>query len=105
MSDLLNRALYCERKRLMKALDCFTKAMKARLLEMMFKGYRGWDNPARYDDFKTMLNGLMLHDRKNGYLPREVDVANLAMIIWNLNEKQKNPSKRRSGKCQANSPS
>ena len=88
MSGLLNRALYCERKRLMQCADRFTKAMKVRLVEMMLKGYRGWDNPARLLDFKKTL---LEYAQENYYQTKrnEDDVANLSLIIWNLWEKEK----------------
>jgi hypothetical protein len=96
--DLVNRALYCERKHLMKALDRFTRAMKARLLERMLQGYRGWDRQERQEVFINMLhqleNKVFMYYGKNYTDDCEVDIANLAMILWNLTEKRKNPGKK-----------
>jgi len=92
-SDLLNRSLYCERKHLIQCADRFANAMKARLLEMMFKGYRGWDNRSFSPNFRTMLIQYA-QEVCEGKLS-EVDTANVAMILWNLREKEKNKGKRR----------
>jgi DNA relaxase NicK len=65
--------------RLDHAVDDFASEMKARLREQARKGYRGWDDPENYQRIVEMMV-------KHAAVAQgeEVDVANLAMILWSL---------------------
>jgi hypothetical protein len=65
--------------RLGRAVDAFAVEMKARLREQAVKGYRGWDDPENYQRIVEM----MVKHAAVGE-GEEVDVANLAMILWSL---------------------
>ena len=68
-----------EINRLYQAVDDFALEMKARLREQAMKGYRGWDNPEHYQRIVDMMIEHAAVDEG-----KEVDAANLAMILWNL---------------------
>jgi hypothetical protein len=70
-----------EIERLNQAVDDFATEMKARLSEQAMKGYRGWDDPAQYQQIKDM----MIHHASVS-TGQEVDAANLAMILWFLRQ-------------------
>ena len=65
--------------RLNQVVDDFASEMKARLREQAIKGYRGWDDPARYDEIRDMMT-----NRAAVPSGQEIDVANIAMILWYL---------------------
>ena len=65
--------------RLGRAVDAFAAEMKARLREQAVKGYRGWDDPENYQRIVEMM---VKHAAVA--VGEEVDVANLAMILWSL---------------------
>ena len=68
-----------EISRLGRAVDAFASEMKARLREQAIKGYRGWDDPENYQRIvEMMVKHAAVADGE------EVDVANLAMILWSL---------------------
>jgi hypothetical protein len=65
--------------RLGRAVDEFAAEMKARLREQAMKGYRGWDDPENYQRIvEMMVKHAAVAEGE------EVDVANLAMILWSL---------------------
>jgi hypothetical protein len=65
--------------RLGRAVDEFASEMKARLREQAMKGYRGWDDPENYQRIvEMMVKHAAVAEGE------EVDVANLAMILWSL---------------------
>ena len=72
-----------EIERLNQAVDDFAAEMKARLREQALKGYRGWDDPANY---QRMLEMMMEH--MSMCEGEEVDVANLAMILWSMRHRR-----------------
>ena len=72
-----------EIERLNRAVDEFAAEMKARLREQAMKGYRGWDDPAQYE---RIIEMLMQHAAVGE--GEEVDVANLAMILWSLRRRR-----------------
>ena len=65
--------------RLYEAVDEFASEMKARLREQALKGYRGWDDQENYQRIVDMMVKHAAVDEG-----KEVDAANLAMILWNL---------------------
>ena len=68
-----------EINRLDQAVDDFASEMKARLREQAMKGYRGWDDPENYQRIvEMMVKHAAVGEGK------EVDAANLAMILWSL---------------------
>jgi uncharacterized protein with PhoU and TrkA domain len=69
--------------RLDQAVDEFAAEMKARLREQAMKGYRGWDDPENYQRIIEMMV-------KHAAVAQgeEVDVANLAMILWSLRRRR-----------------
>jgi hypothetical protein len=68
-----------EINRLDQVVDDFTSEMKARLREQAIKGYRGWDDPENYQRIVEMMAKHAAVDEG-----KEVDAANLAMILWSL---------------------
>ncbi len=68
-----------EINRLDQAVDDFASEMKARLREQAIKGYRGWDDPENYQRIVEMMIKHAAVDEG-----KEVDAANLAMILWSL---------------------
>jgi hypothetical protein len=65
--------------RLGRAVEKFAAEMKSRLREQAVKGYRGWDDPENYQRIVEMM---VRHAAVAA--GEEVDVANLAMILWSL---------------------
>ena len=64
------------------AVEDFALEMKARLHELVMKGYRGWDDPANYQRIvEMMVEHAALSEG-------EVDGANLAMILWSLRRRE-----------------
>jgi len=57
--------------------------MKARLREQAMKGYRGWDDPENYQRIVDMMIEHAAVDEG-----KEVDAANLAMILWHLRRRR-----------------
>jgi hypothetical protein len=68
-----------EIERLNRVVDAFATEMKVRLREQAIRGCRGWDDPASYRRISEMM---MEHAAVSP--GQEVDVANLAMILWHL---------------------
>jgi hypothetical protein len=65
--------------RLDQAVEEFASEMKARLRDQAVKGYRGWDDPESYQRIvEMMVKHAAVAEGE------EVDVANLAMILWSL---------------------
>lgn len=71
-----------EIERLNQVVDEFTIEMKARLREQAIKGYRGWDDPAYYQQITEMMMEHVAVSQG-----QEVDAANLAMILWYLRQR------------------
>lgn len=69
------------RDRLMECVDVFAEEMKKKLRIKRRQGYSGWDNPDLFSDINIMLKSHM--ENIDG---EEVDIANLAMMIWNQSE-------------------
>jgi hypothetical protein len=71
-----------EIRRLEQAVDAFASAMKARLALKAHEGWTGWDNPASsIKMWNTMLAQAAAIPLAKG---EEVDIANLAMMLWRL---------------------
>uniref|UniRef100_A0A6M3LFP6 Uncharacterized protein n=1 Tax=viral metagenome TaxID=1070528 RepID=A0A6M3LFP6_9ZZZZ len=70
-----------ECQRLTTAVDHFAESMKRKLHQKAASGYRGWDDPSCLVNIKVML---LKHaaDVYAGKDSQSVDVANLAMMIW-----------------------
>lgn len=64
-------------ERIDAALDAFTAAMRAKLHAKRMEGYFGWDDPTN----SSVIYDMML-DHANRGTGQEVDVANLAMMLW-----------------------
>ncbi len=60
-------------------LDAFVKEMGGKIFQKMEEGYVGWDDVSQIKLMKEKL----LTNLENGDM---VDVAALAMFLWNLNE-------------------
>lgn len=75
-----------EIKRLNEVVDNFAEAMKTKLAQKARKGWTGWDDESSTDKiYTTMLAhaaGIPLAK------DQEVDIANLAMMLWNLDAKK-----------------
>lgn len=73
-----------QEKALNTLVDAFAAEMKAKLLQKMREGYRGWDDHG----LSTKL-GLGLRNHAQRAIVEEdpeqlVDVANLAAMLWNM---------------------
>lgn len=72
-----------EISRLNEAVDLFATCMKARLTEKAEEGWTGWDKP---ESSTKIWNALLA---QGAAIPlakgQEVDIANLAMMLWFLN--------------------
>lgn len=73
-----------EIRRLDAVVDKFTVVMKARLAEKAREGWSGWDDPASKDKIYTAMlaQGAGVKYAKD----QEVDIANLAMMLWRLRQ-------------------
>jgi hypothetical protein len=60
-------------------LDAFAKQMGAKIFTKLEEGYMGWDNPSKVNDLRKKL----LTNFEKGDM---VDVATLAMFLWNLSQ-------------------
>jgi hypothetical protein len=60
-------------------LDTFAKEVGAKIFTKMEEGYVGWDDPQKVNELRKKL----LTNFEKGDM---VDVAALAMFLWNLNE-------------------
>lgn len=69
--------------RLNEAVDEFASAMKARLAQKAHEGWTGWDAP---ESANRIWNAMLA---QGAAIPlargQEVDIANLAMMLWRLN--------------------
>jgi hypothetical protein len=72
-----------EISRLNEAVDLFATSMKARLSAKAEEGWTGWDKP---ESSIKIWNALLA---QGAAIPlakgQEVDIANLAMMLWFLN--------------------
>ena len=66
-------------------VDAFAVAMKEKLLQKHREGFYGWNEQ---ENLKGISDSLLIHATKQhelGIMRREeVDIANLAMMMWNL---------------------
>lgn len=60
-------------------LDAFVKEMGGKIFTKIEEGYTGWDNPEKVQDLRRKL----LTNFEKGDM---VDVAALAMFLWNLSQ-------------------
>lgn len=79
-----------ELKRLLVAVDQFAAQMKVKLYKKALEGLRGWDN-------EHFVNSGEAHtcllEHATGIPKDMVDVANFAMFIWALEQKEKEERK------------
>ena len=61
-------------------MNSFTDAMFHKLTDKVISGYKGWDNPNILETLKSKLADN-INDQD------WVDVANIAMFLWNLKQK------------------
>lgn len=73
--------------RLMECVDAFAEQMKVKLRKKRAQGFSGWDdeNELQYITDIMMQHAEELAEGKN----EAVDLANLAMMIWNLTGRPK----------------
>lgn len=68
--------------RLNEAVDEFARAMKAKLAQKAHEGWTGWDQP---ESSLKIWNAMLA---QGAAIPlargQEVDIANLAMMLWRL---------------------
>jgi len=81
-----------EIKSLSKLVDLFAQAMKEKLIEKVEEDYYGWEDENDVPEW-YLKEGLLEHVKK-GPIGQEVDIANLAMFLWN----RKNEQQGRSGR-------
>jgi hypothetical protein len=72
--------------RLHAAVNEFAIEMKARFAEKAIKGLRGWDQKENYRVLADRLRDQALSPSG-----QEVNIANIAMILWYLNGETKVP--------------
>lgn len=65
--------------RLCRSVDLFSHAMKAILAAKARAGRRGWDDP---DCELGIATSLLEHAARKPNIGQEVDIANLAMMLW-----------------------
>ena len=72
--------------RLMECVDAFAEEMKRKLRKKRAQGLKGWDDPGE----EQYLRDSMLHHAEElaDGEDEAVDTANLAMFLWNLNERK-----------------
>ncbi len=72
-----------EKMRLKKAVEEFSHEMIEKLWKKYDEGVRGWDSPDRITDnaIKILLSSHVAELNIDN-TPQEVDVANLAMMLW-----------------------
>lgn len=72
-----------EIERLNGAVDEFAAAMKAKLAEKAREGWTGWDDLRAKDGIYTAMlaQGAAIKYAEG----QEIDIANLAMMLWRLN--------------------
>ncbi len=73
-----------EIRKINKTIDEFATAMKRKMLIKRAEGRSGWDDVR---NLQSIRNGLKEHIEKQNTVKfgQEVDIANFAMMIWNLN--------------------
>lgn len=75
-------ALEHEIVRLNEAVDAFAVVMKKKLEQKAKEGWTGWDS---LDAREAIYNNLLAHAAGFPLAARqEVDIANLAMMLWRL---------------------
>ncbi len=72
--------------RLHAAVDEFAIEMKARFAEKAIRGLQGWDQKENYRALADRLR-----DQALSPTGQEVDIANVAMILWYLSGETKAP--------------
>lgn len=72
-----------EIRRLDVAVDEFAAVMKAKLAEKAREGWTGWDDLGARDKMYTAMlaQGAAIKYARG----QEIDIANLAMMLWRLN--------------------
>ena len=70
--------------KLMECVDAFAEAMKKKLRKKRREGYSGWDLQENKAGILQLLSDHVDSQYYND-ANQEVDIANLAMMIWNLN--------------------
>ena len=80
-----------EDQKLCSAVDRFTAAMKAKLLDKYREcGWTGWDGESFLETNRCLLR-LADHVRRlRDGQPQEVDVANFCMFLWNYRTQKEN---------------
>ena len=68
-----------ECERLLSVIGEFATKMFGKLVGKAAEGYRGWDRPANRD---MLLRQIREHVERSDW----VDVANLAAMLWNLEQ-------------------
>ena len=66
--------------KLTKLIDDFSYEMKKKLYQKYILGYRGWDSLV----YKEGIRQSIIDHAKRGD-GQEIDIANLAAMLWNLN--------------------
>ena len=69
-----------EQLALAQLLSSFTDAMASKVMQKVEKGYVGWDQP----QIASVLEQKLTENLQKGDM---IDVANLAMMLWNLQQK------------------
>ncbi len=68
--------------RINDVVDQFAMAMKERLAEKVREGRTGWSDKSSSDE---IYNAMLAHAASTHLAhEREIDVANFAMMLWNL---------------------
>ena len=70
-------SLKIEESRLRKAVRLFAEEMKKKLIEKVYEGFEGWDDPGNREQIQIALQHHSIEPEEE-----EVDIANLAMMLW-----------------------
>jgi hypothetical protein len=72
-------------EKLFSCVDAFADAMKRKLKKKADMGYYGWDEEENYNEIMEKLVRHTIDQNFSIDASEEVDIGNLAMMIWNLN--------------------
>jgi hypothetical protein len=66
----------------------FARRMKAKLIDKVVEGFKGWDEPGLDDSIADRLWQICGETNDIGFRGQEVDIANLAMFLYFLHQKE-----------------
>ena len=95
-SEMTRRVRAAGLKKLNDVVDEFARAMKSKLNHKAIQGSHGWDDPSENDQILARLVRQVSRLDRDGS-PQEIDIANLAMMLWFQRERGTSDSVRSEG--------